>query len=937
MNNGFPNGFPNGNQNDYYNNNNYDYNGYGNNYGYQDNGYPNNFQNYQQHPDDEVMEEEGGSFFFVLAIVIIALLFAMYFFKFGLFKDRNPLVSAESISLNLSEKKMGVGQSINIEATIDPKDSTDFITWSSSDEEVATVDSNGKVTARKEGSVTITAKANDKVLDSCVIYVVPAGSVGGDGGINAIEVYPTSITLSDKEKELAPGETYKFVISLQPDGVTNDVITWSSSDITVATVYNGEVTAVKPGTTKITAKTSNGIEASATVTVKEVAVKNIIIDRKSESVTVGGSVTIVPEIEPATATNLSLAWSSSNKDIAKVDGNGVVTGLKVGKTTITVKASNGVKASVEVNVVSTEKPIESIKLSESSKTLKIGESFLLKTSISPSDATNKAVTWSSSDKTIATVSNGKVTARKAGTVTIKATTKNNKTASCTITVKKIEVSSIELNKTNITLGIGASNVITATVKPSNANDKSIKWSSSDNGIVSVDSSGNIKGISAGTATIKAEASNGVSAEAKVTVKKFVTLFLDRSTATISVGDVIEIDATVSSGETITWSSSNSKVAKVQDGVILGVSAGTATIKAKAGDSEATIKVTVTDTSVKSVTLNQTEITLDPNKTYTLRATISPSDAADKSITWSTDNAAVATVYGGVVTGISGGTATITATNPKSGKKATCKVKVNPILVSSIKLDRTNYTMVAGDTVTISVKTYSPSNASNKSVTWSSSNTTVASVNSSGKVSAISAGSTTITATTSNGVKAYCSITVTSPTLKSISIVDGTSISMSKNSSRLLSVKPNPTNADLGYITWSSSSPSVVSVNSSGLVTALNSGSSTITAKSSKGLSATIKITVTTASTGGTRNVIINPSSTTTIVGMPVVLVAHVEGGSSAYYFTWTTSNSDICKVSATGDNFGARATVTGIKAGTCTVTANDTYTGRNASAKVTVQ
>ena len=170
--------------------------------------------------------------------------------------------------------------------------------------------------------------------------------------------------------------------------------------------------------------------------------------------------------------------------------------------------------------------------------------------------------------------------------------------------------------------------------------------------------------------------------------------------------------------------------------------------------------------VSSVTLDKTTLELIEGDTHTLIATVSPSDASNKRVSWESSNTAVASVSDeGLVTAIKAGTATITATTIDGGKTATCRVtiKAKTIPVESVTLDKATLELIEGDTHTL-IATVSPSDASNKRVSWESSNTAVASVSDEGLVTAIKAGTATITATTIDGGKtATCSVTIKAKT------------------------------------------------------------------------------------------------------------------------------------------------------------------------------
>ena len=168
--------------------------------------------------------------------------------------------------------------------------------------------------------------------------------------------------------------------------------------------------------------------------------------------------------------------------------------------------------------------VEKVSLNKSATTLTEGESETLTATITPSNATgDKTVKWSSSNEAVAAVdSNGKVTAKKAGTAVITATSSNGKSASCTVTVKQkeIAITGMSLNKSTTSLTEGESETLTATIAPSNATgDKTVKWSSSNGAVAAVDSNGKVTAKKAGTAVITVTSSNGKSASCTVTVKQ----------------------------------------------------------------------------------------------------------------------------------------------------------------------------------------------------------------------------------------------------------------------------------------------------------------------------------------------------------------------------------------------------------------------------------
>jgi uncharacterized protein YjdB len=317
---------------------------------------------------------------------------------------------------------------------------------------------------------------------------------------------------------------------------------------------------------------------------------------------------------------------------------------------------------------------------------------------------------------------------------------------------------VKLNKTELSLQVGKTETLTPKFSPTTYPDKSVTWKSSDKSVATVTSAGKVKGIKAGTATITCtSASTGTKATCKVTVIDG-GVKLNKTKATIEKGKTVTLTATVTpstlSDKSVTWKSSDTKVATVTSkGKIKGVKAGTATITCT---SNATGLSATCEVLVSYVKLDQTEAVVEKGKTKTLTATVYPSKLEDKSVTWKSSNTAVATVTSkGKIKGVKAGTATITCTSKATGLKATCKVTVG-----YVKLDQTKVTVKKGKTVTLTATVY-PSKLEDKSVTWKSSNTAVATVTSKGKIKGIKAGTATITCTSNaTGLKTTCKVTVT---------------------------------------------------------------------------------------------------------------------------------------------------------------------------------
>ena len=415
----------------------------------------------------------------------------------------------------------------------------------------------------------------------------------------------------------------------------------------------------------------------------------------------------------------------------------------------------------------------------------------------------------------------------------------------------IEVTSVALNSTVLTMTEGETAHLTATVTPDNATDKSITWSSSTVAVASVDNSGNITAIKTGSTAIIAKAGNKTaSCIVNVTsaLIEVTGITLDKSSLTLNEGEYETLTATVkpddATDKTITWKSDNDKIAAVDaNGKVTAVAAGSTTITAKAGEKSATCNVTVSNNiiEVTAITLNKSNLTLEEGEYETLTATVKPDDATDKTITWKSDNDKIAAVdANGKVTAVAAGSTTITA---KAGEKsATCSITVNEkkVEVTEITLNKTTLSLIIGDIETL-VATVKPDNASDKTVTWSSNDKTIATVDANGKVTAVAEGTATITAKAGEK-SAVCSVEVSAPIEVTNVTLNKTAIELTAGFSETLTATVEPDNATDKTVTWSSNDKTIATVDANGKVTAVAEGTATITATAGeKSATCTVKV------------------------------------------------------------------------------------------------
>ena len=421
---------------------------------------------------------------------------------------------------------------------------------------------------------------------------------------------------------------------------------------------------------------------SSSQDITSVELKNVM------NLLVSESETLVANILPTNAINRTLLWSSANTSVATVDQNGKVTAVSAGIARITAKTSNGrYSASCIVYV---EDLVSSISFDKSELVIYNGTSEKITATVLPFTS-NQSLEWSSDNTSVAEVSSsGVVTGISIGTATITATAKDGSGISqtCRVEVRpKVCITDITLNKTTLVLNEGQTETITANVAPDDAYDKSLTWSSSNTSVATVDQAGKVTAVSKGTATITVTDKDGSakSASCSVTVNRLVTsITLNKESIVIRKGKTANLWVTVrpstASNTNVSWSSSNTSVATVSSsGEVTSVAIGTATITVSAIDGSgksAACQVEVKQ-YVTGITLDKTSLVLLEGKYETLTVTVTPDNAQDKSLTWTSSDAAVAMVdQNGKVTALSKGTATIQATaNDGSGVCASCSVRV----------------------------------------------------------------------------------------------------------------------------------------------------------------------------------------------------------------------------------------------------------------------
>lgn len=760
---------------------------------------------------------------------------------------------AQHVSLDKTSLKLLEGESGKLTATVYPLNSTQkTLTWVSDHPDVASVDNEGNVTARKAGTATVTVKVAENVTAVCKVTVISR---------------VTGISLSETTVELKPGETHQLTATVLPQNASNAEVTWYSDKESVATVsQSGLVTGVGPGETTVHAVTTDGGKMASCLVKVGTPVKGITLSVSSKTLYVGDpSLDISATLTPANATDKSLEWSSSDPEVASIAPGAalraVIKPLKPGKTTITATTKDGgFTASCEVTV---KRHVSGVSLNKASLTLYVGETESLAATVAPEDASDKTVAWSSDNSAVASVSNGKVTANKPGTAVIKVVTNDlSKEAACTVTVKR-HAESVELSQKEIKLYLGENRSLTATVLPSDASDKNVTWSSSNPNVATVSTAGNVVSKSVGTTVITVKtADGGHQASCHVTVLEPVvyatSLTITPQALNMNIGESASLTLQMlpsNANEKLVWESDNESVARVVNGDITAVGVGVAKIMVK-GKNVTSNEVTVTvidKFAVTGVKLNESEKSLQVGDSFTLTATVLPEDARDKTVTWSSDKESVATVKDGVVTAVSPGTAIIKVTAGAGAFSATCSVTVEERIIEITEIsypeDNQTINLKMGESYTIKVKV-APDNANeilkvspaiNCPVTWKRDkvqgtpywNVTVTAIYKEGRGSL---------AIDSKSYSTQCFVKVTKVPVSGITL-DMSETSMRVGQTLTLTPKVSPSDASIKDVIWDSSDKTVAYVSQSGIVTAKSGGKVTITAKSKDNSSVVAKCVI----------------------------------------------------------------------------------------------
>lgn len=316
------------------------------------------------------------------------------------------------------------------------------------------------------------------------------------------------ISFLEGEHVLYVGESWEPTLQVIPQDQSVSGLIWRSDNVSVADVVQGKITAMGEGTATITVSVSrSSLKASLQVFVRNGDVKAIILSQQTLTLRPGDTAELQGEVLPDYALDKSLQWTSNAPEIVTVDGQGKITAKVPGAAEVTATAHNGIIAICKVTVEPIR--VEAVTLNSGSISLSPRQTFQLKASISPGDASDKSVTWSSSNPNVAQVSQaGLVTAIASGSAAITATTRDGqKTALCQVTVR-VPVSGISLNHSSVSSTADKKVQLRATITPANTTDTRVTWSSSNSALAVVNVNGLVEAKGIGTVTITAKSADG---------------------------------------------------------------------------------------------------------------------------------------------------------------------------------------------------------------------------------------------------------------------------------------------------------------------------------------------------------------------------------------------------------------------------------------------
>lgn len=865
-------------------------------------------------------------------------------------------VSVTGFLTTPQDTEVALGDTAALTASVAPADAANqTIYWHSSNPGVAAVDRlSGLVTACAVGQATVTAQTAEGDFSATCTVTVP--NVGATG----LTLAPDSVTLYRNGTGGEHPNTAALILTVAPDGTT-DTISWRSTNESVATVRGdgagAVVTAVNGGTASIIAAASSGVTAECDVTVKVLAT-GIELDQTALTIDADQVGKVKATLFPSNVSDGTVSWTSSSETVRVADGvvsvdpEAAVTQTLSAR--ITASANDGSGKSAVCTVTVNPIPVRGVSVSPNRVSLEAGQTANLNATVTPAEAADQTVTWTSSDENTAVVAAGVVTAKKPGAATITATA-GTRSAECYVTVRETPAETLTLSEHTLSIDLQSDSLtrtLRAVITPDNVTDDTVLWSAGEsaNPVVSVNN-GVVTALRPGVASVTAAAKSNAAARdictVTVTAREVTGVSLAERSVTLDVGETHQLAYTVAPSDAynkaVLWESGTPSVAEVDaEGKITAKARGTAFITVKTADQSRTDSCFVTVyQSVSGVSLPGDALELTAGERETLTAQISPADASNKNVTWSSGDTSVATVdSNGNVTAVGAGSTRITVTTEDGGKSAGRDITVRAISVTSVSVAPVTVTLKRGAQRNLSV-TVLPVTATDRSVTWESSDPSVASVAAQNATTAsVTAGSPgtatiTVTAADGSGKKAECEVTVRDEVSGVALDRETLPLTLGSTATGTLTATVTPEVADQS-VTWRSLNPAVATVDESGNVTAVAPGTATVTATANDGgKSAACTVTVRRPATALAFDETTLALSLTDDTKRSGTLTARLTPADATDPVTWSVTGDDAVLLGTPVTANGASTvTVYAKSGGTATVTAESN--GHRAEYEVTI-
>ena len=840
----------------------------------------------------------------------------------------------DTFTLNISKANMSVGQELQLYGVLASGGEGDEATyeWMSPDDpnggyiKIAPQGRYATIKAVKTtplgGHVTVTLKRTTAdgitLTSSCEIII--------DATTSGFHIKPSALTMEAGD-----------VQTITTDLTGSYKLVWISSDTNIATVVDAssnipsaQVTARKPGTAVITAvNAANNVYATCIVTVKQpITSLDIGVAKKKyttyDTTLPQGFVFMEALYQPSNATEKDFKWDSSDKTVATVDDTGKVTLLKEGTTHISV-ASSKYTAYCILNIVS--KPISTITTDVKELNMVKGETYNIKATFNPVDATNTELIWSvlENSNVVKVDNTGKVTATTPGQayVSVKAAladSDGNKAETLIKVTVRDKLTSIDFESKTTYINVGGTKQIEIIYKPDKDINKKVTFRSSDESIFKVtqgkeDGTCIIQGLTEGQAVLSCISDDLGQAGVKtctvyvtpteVEVKDFV---ITPAEETVYIGATLQMVKTFSpenaTNQNVTWSSSDSGIASVTSlGLVRGVKEGKVVISAVYTDTKNKVPLIRTSTiNVKPVPISITDFDVTPDTQnikvgdkFSLTPVFTPNNASNKNVEYqSLDEGVVTVSEKGEVTGVGAGDAIVQCQAEDGGFIATCLVHVDNAVEFS--LSPATREIAVGKTFKLK-KVIKPENAK-KTAEWSTSNSSIATVDASGKVTAKRIGSCTITCTlTRYNQSAKCKVKVAR--LNSTVKLDKKNIRIGVGQTYRLKKTVWSNDTSLPKVSWKSSNKRVASVNSGGKITGKKVGLAKITVTTNDAIhaKATCKVRV----IQRISSIQLSSDYLVCYVGRSKRITAKCKPSNSTIKkLKWTSGDSSIARVTATG-------------------------------------